>query len=402
MIKERKSKGFEMAKQDKPVFRDGVWLVKSQSNPRQVYRVSLALEGAKCDCEDFKERGIYGIKCKHYWSVEFTLSQMINTDGTITEIRTVRKTYPQNWTAYNMAQGRQKELYLKFLSDLCKTIKEPIRESAGRPSMPLSDMVFSSSLKVFSTFSLRRYKYDIEDAQSKGYVKNVPDYSTVAKYMESESLTPLLQGLIVLSSFPLKTVENKSFSIDSTGFSPAKFSRWYDHKYKKVRGRKIFYKAHLIIGNNTHIVCGAEITTEYVSDMNMLPEMVQGVKQNFDVQELCADKGYLSHDNFEALDRMGITPYIPFKSNTVATSDTTTAWGRAYNYFALNQNAFMVRYHDRSNIESGMHMIKSKFGDYTRSKTDTACINEILLKVLCHNICVLISEMFELGIEVHF
>ena len=55
----------------------------------------------------------------------------------------------------------------------------------------------------------------------------------------------------------------------------------------------------------------------------------------------------------------------------------------------------MVRYHDRSNIESGMHMIKSKFGDYTRSKTDTACVNEILLKVLCHNICVLISEMFD-------
>ena len=384
-------------------FKDGVWLVQSQSNPRQVYRVSLTLEGAKCDCEDYKERGIYGIKCKHYWSVEFTLSKTIDTaNGTITETRTVRKTYPQNWKAYNTAQTRQKELYLKFLNDLCTTIKEPVREGAGRPSMPLRDMVFSSALKVFSTFSLRRYKYDVEDAQSKGYVKNVPDYSTVAKYIESESLTPLLQGLIVLSSLPLRTVENKSFSIDSTGFSPAKFSRWYDHKYKKVRGRKIFYKAHLLIGNNTHIVCGAEITTEYVSDMNMLPEMVQGVKQNFNVQELCADKGYLSHDNFEALDKMGITPYIPFKTNTVATSDTTTAWGRAYNYFALNQNAFMVRYHDRSNVESTMHMVKSKFGDYTRSKTDTACVNEILLKVLCHNICVLISEMFELGIEVHF
>jgi transposase len=99
---------------------------------------------------------------------------------------------------------------------------------------------------------------------------------------------------------------------------------------------------------------------------------------------------------------MGITAYIPFKSNTIATSDTTSAWGKAYNYFAMNQFAFLQRYHPRSNIESAFHMIKSKFGDYTRSKTDAACVNEILLKILSHNICCLIQEMFELGIEVHF
>ena len=47
-------------------------------------------------------------------------------------------------------------------------------------------------------------------------------------------------------------------------------------------------------------------------------------------------------------------------------------------------------------------MIKSKFGGIVRSKVETACTNEILLKVLCHNICVLISEMFELGIKPEF
>jgi hypothetical protein len=43
-------------------------------------------------------------------------------------------------------------------------------------------------------------------------------------------------------------------------------------------------------------------------------------------------------------------------------------------------------------------MIKSKFGDAVRSKTEVAQVNEVLLKVLCHNICVVIQEMFELGI----
>ena len=47
-------------------------------------------------------------------------------------------------------------------------------------------------------------------------------------------------------------------------------------------------------------------------------------------------------------------------------------------------------------------MIKSKFADSVRSKTETAQINEVLLKVRCHNICVVIQKMFELGIEPTF
>jgi hypothetical protein len=39
------------------------------------------------------------------------------------------------------------------------------------------------------------------------------------------------------------------------------------------------------------------------------------------------------------------------------------------------------------------HVIKSKFGDSMRSKTEVAQINEVLLKELCHNICVVIQEI---------
>ena len=41
-------------------------------------------------------------------------------------------------------------------------------------------------------------------------------------------------------------------------------------------------------------------------------------------------------------------------------------------------------------------MIKSKFGDSLRSKTDTAMTNEALAKVLCHNL-LLIQSQYELG-----
>ena len=44
-------------------------------------------------------------------------------------------------------------------------------------------------------------------------------------------------------------------------------------------------------------------------------------------------------------------------------------------------------------------MIKRKFGDHVRSKSDTAMVNEVLGKVLAHNICCVIASQCELGIE---
>jgi hypothetical protein len=44
-------------------------------------------------------------------------------------------------------------------------------------------------------------------------------------------------------------------------------------------------------------------------------------------------------------------------------------------------------------------MIKEKFGTRLMSKGEIAQVNEVLCKVLCHNICVVIQSMYELGIE---
>ncbi len=49
-----------------------------------------------------------------------------------------------------------------------------------------------------------------------------------------------------------------------------------------------------------------------------------------------------------------------------------------------------------------MNMVKSKFGDAVRSKTEVAMKNEVLAKILCHNICCLIPAMYELEIKPEF
>jgi hypothetical protein len=52
----------------------------------------------------------------------------------------------------------------------------------------------------------------------------------------------------------------------------------------------------------------------------------------------------------------------------------------------------------RSNAESVFSAVKRKYGDALRSKGRMAQVNELLCKLLCHNVCVLIHEQEDLGI----
>ena len=66
------------------------------------------------------------------------------------------------------------------------------------------------------------------------------------------------------------------------------------------------------------------------------------------------------------------------------------------------QPEFLAHYGQRSNVETTFSAIKRKFGGAVRSKTFTAQVNEILCKVLCHNLAVLVHARHELGIESAF
>ncbi len=73
-----------------------------------------------------------------------------------------------------------------------------------------------------------------------------------------------------------------------------------------------------------------------------------------------------------------------------------------YYHFMSNREDFLAHYHKRSNVETAFSMIKAKFGDAVRSKSHVGQLNEVLCKVLCHNICVIIQAVHELGIVPRF
>jgi transposase len=98
---------------------------------------------------------------------------------------------------------------------------------------------------------------------------------------------------------------------------------------------------------------------------------------------------------------LGGTAFIPFKSSSVEPKGDSV-WSKMYHYFMFNREEFLAHHHKRSNVETAFAMIKGKFGASVKSKSAWEQVNEVLCKVLCHNICVVIRAMHELGIEPEF
>lgn len=392
------------------------WIVPSQAGHGDyrvahpdptLQRLEGVIGGLTCTCPDFEARQL---PCKHVIAVEFTIKRETTATGEVVT-QQMRVTYAQTWTAYNAAQCEEKDRFVPMLADLCGTLSRPYK-GRGRPPLPLSDMAFASVLRVYTGLSARRFDSDVREAGRKGLTAHDPHFNSVLRYLRSPDMTAPLTRLVELSALPLKAVET-DFAVDSTGFSTCRFVRWYDHKWGKEQTKREWVKLHAMTGVRTNIVTAVEMSGAYSHDTNYFRPLVATTAENFGLRDVSADKAYSSKANLQAVSDAGGTPYIPFKSHAAAgpvpaiqgvplfePGPESSAWLRMYHLFAYQRDTFLARYHQRSNVETTFSMIKRKFGDNLRSKSDEGQMNEVLCKVIAHNLCVLIACIHEMGLDV--
>lgn len=376
------------------------WKVPSQSG-NGTYIVNIDNGEPFCSCQHFEATHK---KCQHIFAVEFIEHREQRPDGTEVVTKAMRVTYGQDWPVYDKAQMHEEEHFVMLLRDLCNGIAQP-EQTFGRPRLPLSDVVFGVAYKVYSTMSGRRFMPTIREAETKELVTKFPSFASNARYLENPALTPLLKTLIEQSASPLRDIEI-DFAVDSSGFSSSSYARWFDHKWGKTRSQQAWIKAHIMCGVKTHIVTCVEATSGQSGDNTQFPAFVAKTSKTFSINEVSADKAYCARQCLKAVQAVGGTAYIPFKISSTGKGDHhhkfDGLWHRMWHFYNFNREIFMQHYHKRSNVEATFSMIKAKFGSSVRCKTPVAQINEVLCKILCHNICVLIQSIYELGLEPTF
>jgi transposase len=403
MMNARENRGLAIAAQSQIIRQGNQWIVPSQTSGK-LYTVDLFL--STCTCLDFQENAH---KCKHLYAVELLL---LRESGQPLPEPLPRKTYKQEWHEYNLAQTNEKARFLELMYELCAGVNEPL-QTMGRPRMSFADMLFCSAYKIYSTVSSRRFASDLRDALQKGYITQAPHFNTVCKYLDLPEMTPYLKQLIIESSLPLKAVD-WDFAVDSSGFSTGVYQKWVDAKWGSARtvygekipnevNRKDWVKVHLMCGVKTNIVTAVEITHAHAGDSPQFAPLLNTTAENFPIQSVMGDKGYSAEKNLKLVLVKGGQPYIAFKKNaTAANRRSGSVWKRLFLQYQYNQERFMELYHRRSNVETTFSMIKAKFGERLRSKSATGQVNEVLCKILCHNVCCLIQSIYELGVEPSF
>lgn len=391
----REVKALEVTGDIRILFKNGEWLVPSQSSPSTRYTVNPSLANPFCECDDWQLRRL---PCKHIAAVRLLLDRQIKGEPPppVPE-PPPRKTYGQRWSDYNAAQVNEKDHFQTLLADLCAGIQVTLpKASRGRPPMCLRDAVFMGIFKVYSTVSARRFMSDLREAQRRGHIQETLTFNTAWKCLQNPAVTPILHELIRRSALPLRSVD-VDFAVDSTGFSTSKFTKWIDEKYGTVQQKCEWVKAHCCVGVKTNVITAAYIGDKNAADSPQFPGLMKTTAQNFTIEEASADKAYLSGDNLELVDSLGGAAFIPFKVNSVL--GLTPLWDRMFHYFQLRREEFLAHYHKRSNVESTFSAVKRLFGDAVRSKTPTAMLNEVLAKFVCFNLTCVIHEWYELGID---
>lgn len=247
--------------------------------------------------------------------------------------------------------------------------------------------------------SARRFSGELREVFGAGYISRLPAFNTVLDTFDRADVTLILTRMIEASAAPLREVED-TFAVDASGFSSSRFSRWYSEKYGTTKPMADWVKAHIAVGTKTNVVAAVEVLGQRSGDSPQLPALVNTTARTFTIKEVSADKAYAGTPNFEAVEALGGTFYPAFKVGT--TGAVGGSFAKAFHTFCLNREEYLRHYHQRSNVETAFSMVKRKFGDSVRSKTDTAMRNEVLAKFVCHNLCVLIAEMYTLGIEAVF
>jgi transposase len=393
----RQQKGIEIAKKGGITETPKGWIVPSQSGNGSylVYKEGMR---TACSCPDCQVNGTK--TCKHIYALLYLEQKQVDSEGNVTITKAVKITYPQDWKAYNQAQTSEIRLFDALLKDLVANVEEPV-QSMGRPRLSTKETMFCSIQKVYSQLSSRRAHSLYETAKSREQINKAPNYNSINLFLNREDITPILQSLLTLTAMPLKSVETV-FAPDSSGFRTSQFGQYAIEKYGLMKKHK-WVKAHILVGTKTNVIASARVTEEYGADCPQFEPMVTEAHNNgFDLQEITADMGYSSRENYNLAHQIGTSAYIPFKSNSNGKSRGSYTWTKMYHYFQLNREEFMQHYHARSNVESAFNMVKMKFGDKLKSKKFIAQKNELLCKLIAHNIVVLIHEMYELGIEPNF
>lgn len=313
----------------------------------------------------------------------------------------------RDYKVINQAQQWEKRFFFKILNCAIQTLNIPDGyKGTGRPSIPLSEKLKICCIKQYNLKGARRSVYDVEFAKTSGYlfVPNISNnyFNRINEYLRDKTLTPYLQQLIQALSEPL-TQKEHLFAIDGTGFKVASGKVRYKDIRTNRKAKREYIGLHIIAGVKSKIISHAIVAKGQDHDINFFKPLVLETNKIFRIDELYGDGAYFSQENLDLCDSLNIKAYIRPREDAIQEKFGNPIWNNSIDRYMKDlEKGDERRYTLRNNVECTFHMIKTVFSDVLRHKTFDGRINELLARVVCHNVRCLVYAYFKEEIKFPF
>jgi hypothetical protein len=234
------------------------------------------------------------------------------------------------------------------------------------------------------------------------HLLNIPHFTTLQKASKRLLTSPLADKL--LESTVRAMQKNKKIqlaAVDSTGLEARHISKYFVRR-KRVKQLEIYENTYyrrwpklgISCDCSNHMVLSAITVRGPGVDVNQFERIVTPAAQKYDIDHILADAGYDSESNHRfARDHLNTKSIIPPKHGR----PTLVSKPLKGKYRELMRTEFDKKtYGQRWQAETVMSMIKRNQGESLRSKTYWAQNREMMLKVLTHNIGIILfgKELF--------
>jgi hypothetical protein len=340
---------------------------------------------------------------REFWSPPSEKQSNIKDFKRARRLRNVKR----DFTALNASHQWEPFHFLNILDRAINTLNIPTGYSGiGRPSIRVSDKLKIGCIKQYHMRGARHSVYHVKSASNSRHL-NVTKFSQnyfnrINDYIKDPSLKKYIQELISRLSEPCMQNET-CFAIDGTGFKQSNGKRRYKDIRTDKKEKRGYTGLHAICGVNSHIIPYAIVAKGHEHDNKFFKKLVLGTNKKFKIKELYVDSAYLSRENTVFCESLNIKLFVKPKENTITKPLDYSSWKRAITrYYEDQVKEEERRYSLRVNIESAFHMLKTVLSDFTRHKIHNARINEILLRVACHNIRCLVLAYYHGKIDFPF
>lgn len=306
-----------------------------------------------------------------------------------------------NWAAYNTAKINEIHFFITFIREAVDMAEVRDMETTGR-GRPLKDAYTLAKvilLQIYFQVPERQASDLAMLFKEKLHLSSIPSARSIGRAYGRQDVQGILGRVFEMTHKPIAK-EETSFSADGSGL-PLSIKQNYANDRDDNDKHAGYDKMAIMISNNFHIATAFVHAKGTANDSPLFEPLIKATSLEFhSIRNVQLDAGFLSRHNCTLTAEVNAIPYIYPKDGITLNSVGSIAWRKMLESLIENPQEWLRAYHERSECECYFSAHKRRFAKPLLKRIKILRGVEAFCRIICLNICMLITAYFEQRVEV--